>query len=174
MVHCWFATVLKHLNMNIGRSLFLSFKPWSRQWFALSRGESFMKQPHTQSPQRSEWPQALSQTHTHTHDSLACWMASAPFLQRRIYCVAPTDLNETDMKGLTEIKPGSRMLMHAHSYSYSWAAAHWRTRAHIRTSRCMQAHSHSQTVKEWRIQWAARCFKEDVRRMPQQASWQDE
>lgn len=82
-----------------------------------------MRQPHSSPVYNLTGPKrSLPPSHT-----LACFsLALALFLQRGNYCsTALSDLNEADMKGLTEMKPGSKMLIHAHSYSL--AAAHWHT-----------------------------------------------
>lgn len=92
------------------------------------------------SPLQSDWPQALSLFHSPSH---TLSLAPAVFLQRGNYCMALSDLNEADMKGLTEMKPGSKMLIHAHSYSL--AAAHCHTQAHIWTSKHTHTHLFSHT-----------------------------
>lgn len=60
--------------------------------------------------------------------------------------MALSDLNEADMKGLTEMKPGGKMLIHAHSYSLV-AAAHWHTHTqiYIWTGKCKYTHLFTRT-----------------------------
>lgn len=81
-----------------------------------------------ESTPQSDRPQALSLSlpHTYTHLVSLFPLAPAVFLQRGNYCTTMSDLNEADMKGLTGKKPGSKMLIRAHSYSS--AAARWHTR----------------------------------------------
>lgn len=50
-------------------------------------------------------------------------VGSAVITPLRSGCAPLSDLNEADIKALKEIRPGSEMLFHAHSYSLEAAAA---------------------------------------------------
>lgn len=68
-------------------------------------------------------------------------------------------MNESDVKGLTEMKPGSKKeekkktLIHAHSYSLV-AAAHWHT-LHS-TGVFTHTHTHKQ-INTWTRKWMHTC-----------------